>query len=522
MKLALISPHTHPIALGIRYLSAVLKRDGHDVAVFFMCSRRSSTRPDWSTSAVEQLLEALRDRDLIGLSLMTNNFHRARFITERIRSAGIRAPIVWGGTHPTVAPEESLGIADAICIGEGENPLSELIRRLESGRDPTGVPGLAFRAGGAFGNDRPICNPIPPLEQDLDRLPLPDWDIAAHWIATADGLVRPRPEHMRSALDTYRMQTSRGCPFHCTFCNNTALQQLYKGTGRWTRMRSIENILTEIRLAVRSFPSIRSISFIDDLFLVRREEELEEFARRYNAEFSLPLQLDAFPNTVTERKVAVLARLPIELVSMGIESASQDTLDNIYLRPTPKKRIAEAIEAFARHGVRTEYHYIVNNPYEPERNVVETMRFIADHHRGPSVLRVLPLMFYPGTPLFQRARADGLLGERDQDAYDHMGTGTLQTARYDYLAIWLHLVLHARNIGLPRWFAHRMIDFCTARPVRFCLDRRWFRPAFFVSYQLGRKIWRNLIHQPLIKPLRYLRSRRTRREPAARAIPAGC
>ena len=507
MKIALISTYAHPIALGMRYVSSSLKAAGHDVKILLMSSRRDTAKPDWSRAAVEALIEHLRDRDLIGLSLVTNTFHRACVLTQRIREAGLRAPIIWGGTHPTVAPDESLAIADAICVGEGEHALRELAARLEGGGDPLTVPSLSFRAGSAFGNSEVVRNRLAPLEQDLDRFPFPDWDLSTQWVAAKDGLVPARPENLRGALDTLRVETSRGCPFHCTFCNNTGLQILHQGCGKWTRLRSIENVLAELREARARFPGIRAINFVDDLFLVRREEELEEFTARYNEQIGLPLELDAFPNTVTERKVATLARLPIQLVSMGIESASQDTLENIYKRPTPLKRVAEAIALFKKYRIRTEYHYLVSNPFEPEQNVIETMRFIADHHRGRAVLRVFPLMFYPGTPLHKRACESGLIALRDVAAYDYMGTGALQFARHDYLAIWLRVVLSLRNIGAPSWLAHGIINFATSGLVRRLLDHRWFCPSVFAGYVIGRKLWRNFIYQPFIRPFKYLRSR---------------
>jgi radical SAM superfamily enzyme YgiQ (UPF0313 family) len=210
---------------------------------------------------------------------------------------------------------------------------------------------------------------------------------------------------------------------------------------------------------------------------------------------------------VTERKVRALAKVPIELISMGIESASEDTLRNIYRRPTAPKRIAQAIDTLKRHRVRTEYHYIVSNPYEPEENVIETMRFIATHHKGPSVLKVFPLMFYPGTPLYQRARADGLIGARDEAIYDYMGTGALQLAKHDYLAIWLRVVLKLRNVAVPSWLAHRVVDFATNKWVRKVIDRKWFCPTVFVGYQIARKVWRNFIYQPFVRPWGYLRRR---------------
>lgn len=507
MKIALVATHTHPFAIGLRYISSYLKTLGHDVIMLFMCSKRDTTAVDYSQAALEDFTERLRDRELIGLSLMTNTFHRAVALTERIRAAGLKAPVIWGGTHPTVAPEECLPLADAVCVGEGEEPLLQLVERLEGRGDPSAVAGFWVRAAGPLGNGKEVRNPPGMLETHLDDLPFPDYELDSHWVADKDGLVPARPGNLRGAVDTLRVLTARGCPYHCTFCNNTALRDIHEGRGPWLRTRSLDNVLAELRQALASFPTIRTINFVDDLFFVRSEEEIEDFAAKYNTDIRLPLQLDAFPNTVTERKVAALAKVPLELISMGIESASDGTLRNIYRRPTPPKRIAAAIDTLARYRVPAEYHYIVSNPYEPEANVIETLRFIASHHRGRAVLRVFPLMFYPGTPLYQRARADGLIGDRDCAAYDYMGTGALKFARHDYLAVWLRLVLSLRNVGVPRWVCHRVVDFATSRVTRAALDRKWFCPTVFIGYMAGRKIVRNFIYQPFIRPLKYLRRR---------------
>lgn len=85
-----------------------------------------------------------------------------------------------------------------------------------------------------------------------------------------------------------------------------------------------------------------------------------------------------------------------------------------------------------------------------------------------------------------------------------MGTGALQFAGLDYLGVWLRLVLSLRNIGLPRRVCHRLIDLATSRITRKLLDHKWFGPAVFLGHQIGRKIVRNLIYQPLVKPLTYL------------------
>ena len=505
MKIALVSTYTHPLALGLRYVSSYLKAAGHDVVMIFMSSKRDTAKADFTEAVLESLLERLRDRDLIGMSLMTNTFHRAGMLTERIRNADIKVPIVWGGTHPTVAPEESLEVADIICVGEGEEPMLQLVERLEAGADPKGVGSLGFRAGGPFGNKHTLRNPVLPLEQELDDYPLPDYELETHWVTGKEGLEPARLDTLRGTLHRLRIETTRGCPYPCTFCNNAALLKVYKGKGSWVRQRSADNIISEIVQAQACFPTIEAVNIVDDLFFIRSEEDIKEFAVKYQQQVNLPLELDAFPNTITEAKIRSLSRVPINLISMGIQSGCADTLKNIYKRPTPIEKIVLGINLFADYRIRAEYHYIVNNPFESDRSRIETLRFAATHHRGPAIVRIFPLQFYPGTPLYDRAREAGFIGDRHDSAYQYTYTGKTHILGSGYLEVWLRVVLHLRNWGVPSAVVHRLIDAVIHSWVRRAIDRKWFVPLSYGLYRVGRFIGRKLIYQVFIRPFRYLR-----------------
>ena len=505
MRITLISTYTHPIALGLRYVSSSLKAAGHDVEMILMKSKRDTAKADFSEAVMEDFVERLRGRDLIGMSLMTNTFHRACVLTQRIRDAGIKAPIIWGGTHPTVAPEESMEVPDIICVGEGEAPMLQLAERLEAGQDPKEVGSLGFRAGGPFGNKRALRNPVQPLVRELDDYPFPDYELETHWVAGKDGLEQARPDNLRGTLHRLRIETTRGCPYPCTFCNNAALLKVYKGKGSWVRKRSADNVIAEIQRARACFSTVEAVNIVDDLFFVRSAEDIEAFAVKYKERVDLPLELDAFPNTITKVKVRSLSRVPISLISMGIQSGSADTLKNIYKRPTPIEKIIEGINLFADNKIRAEYHYIVNNPFESDRNRIETLRFAATHHRGPAILRIFPLQFYPGTPLYDRARDAGIIGRRHDSAYQYTYTGKTHVLGSGYLDVWLRVVLNLRNWRLPSWPLHRLIDGVTHPWVREVMDRKWFVPTAYGLYRIGRFISRKLIYQPFIRPFKYLR-----------------
>ena len=508
MRIALVATYTHPIALGLRYISAYLKAHGQHVEMFFMRAKRDTAKADFTPALLAEFIERLRQTDLIGMSLMTNTFHRARALTEAIRTAGIKAPIIWGGPHPTVAPEESLEAADFVCIGEGEHVMLKLVGAMEAGRDPTTIDSLAFRRNGQM-----IQNPVARLHKELDEYPFPDYELSTHWVAMRDHFEPAAPENLRGALRRYRLESTRGCPYSCTFCTNAAMLRVYKGKGPWVRKRSNENVIREIECVRAQFPTIEAVNVIDDLFFVRSEAEMDDFSRLYADRINLPLELDAFPNTISREKVRSLARLPLSLITMGIQSGSPDTLKNIYKRPTSLERVVEGINILADHGVRAEYHYLVDNPFESDKNRIETLRFAATHHRGPALLRIFALQFYPGTPLYDRAREEGLIGQRHESAYQYTYTGKEHLlSRSQYLDVWLRVVLHLRNQGVSPAVVHRLIDFVIHPWARRMMDRRWFFPLAHGLYRAGRFVGRKLIYQPFIRPFRHRRRKRRHRE----------
>jgi hypothetical protein len=178
-------------------------------------------------------------------------------------------------------------------------------------------------------------------------------------------------------------------------------------------------------------------------------------------------------------------------------------LKNIYHRTTSIPKITEAINLLANNRIRAEYHYIVNNPFESDKNRIETLRFVATHHRGPAIFRIFPLQLYPGTPLYDRARQTGLISERHESAYRQTYSGKTRLLGLRYLDIWLRVVLTLRNWHVPRNVLHRLIDIVVHPWTRRVLDRKWFVPAVNGVDITGRFVFRKLIYQPLVRPLRY-------------------
>ena len=99
-------------------IMGVSKREGHEVKVLFMPVLFTH---DYKNDTLEEVAEFAKGAELIGISLMTNYYFNAVQVNEKLRERLPNIPIVWGGVHPTIRPDESLQHADMICVGEGED-----------------------------------------------------------------------------------------------------------------------------------------------------------------------------------------------------------------------------------------------------------------------------------------------------------------------------------------------------------------------------------------------------------------
>ena len=220
-------------ALGVRALHAFLKSHGVDVQLLFFRDRLMNEMASFPAGELDLLIEAVAGLrpDLVGISLFSAMAPDATVITRAIQDR-LGVPVIWGGYHPTIVPEECIPIADMICIGEGEEPLLELVTALAAGRDPAAIRNLWFRR-----EAKVIRNPLRPLLQDLDALPFFDYQDAGKYYFDGRSLIPRRPLQPSSGRGShfqahYVIQTGRGCPFHCSFCSNSVLKEIQAGCGR--------------------------------------------------------------------------------------------------------------------------------------------------------------------------------------------------------------------------------------------------------------------------------------------------
>ncbi len=243
------------------------------------------------------------DVDLVGITCMTALAPRAYEIAQRFRSRHI--PVVLGGVHPTLCPEEAARHADAIVVGEAEGVWGQVVADASAGR----LQGM-YR------------NELPPL----------------------DGLKRP-PRHLLSAgkyATINAVQATRGCPHGCDFCAIAAFNR------HTQRRRPVEEVIAEIR----DLPS-RGFMFVDDNLTADRDyaeslfTALKPLRKRWVAQSTLAITDD--PGLVR-----LMADAGCAGIFAGLETFSAENLGSVNKTCHRVEQYREAIQVLHRHGITVE------------------------------------------------------------------------------------------------------------------------------------------------------------------------
>jgi anaerobic magnesium-protoporphyrin IX monomethyl ester cyclase len=409
MRVTLIHTDDDVWALGVRSVSAVLKEAGHSTRIVIL---PPAARGD-PGELLDQVQEVASDSAVIGISCLSRSSDHAREVVTSLRSLG--KPIVWGGLHATLNPEECLEVADCVCRGEGEGMLLDFVDRVSEGRSWTDIDNLGYRTNGAM-----VLNPLRPPIADLDSLPLVDFSCDDEYRVSSERLTRISYVGQGWSTDEIPFTGSRGCAFNCTYCCNAKLKDLYARNGRYVRKMSTGRYIDQCAALLEVFPRERYRYFhlADEDFLAHTVEELEEFSELFPKKIGMPFQCMASPAHVTSQKMDLLVKAGLWRIHMGVESGSERTKREVYQRHVSNDVVVHASEVVAgyRKVVCCQF-LIIANPYEDRDDLLETIRLLLKLPT-PYFLRIYNLVFFPGSILYERAVADGLIAGKDESGYE--------------------------------------------------------------------------------------------------------
>lgn len=429
MNITLISLDRELFCIGIRILSASLRQAGHRVRCVFLPPQSTNDvktprfQVRYSFKLLDEVQNLCKDAQVIGLSLMTNQFIQAISVSEHLKRNGVSTPIIWGGIQPTVEPEVCLQYADIVCLGEGEAALLELVEHMENNRPYYETKNMWFNSETGI-----IRNPLRSLEQDLDRIPLPDYSCQDHFIShgdyieelTVDRLVKFEGDRFRAQEKglRYPIMTSRGCPFSCAYCCNSVYASLYPKQRR-LRWRSVDNVISELKMIQTEVAPISFVYIVDDNFVAQSQSSLDTFCERYKKEIGIPFSCQVSPLTVTAEKLNSLLGAGCAKVTMGVETGNKRVAE-LYNRGQFHQAVPTAIALVEKYRPQMSqpptYQFIIDNPYETLDETLETLRLACSLPR-PWHNPIYSLMLFPGTPLYERAEQDGLIIDKQSQIY---------------------------------------------------------------------------------------------------------
>jgi len=355
---------------GLASLSAVLKKnDIQSISLIHFAKEPDLIK--WEAYLKKQ------KPDIIGIYSTAEQFH---FVKELVSKVPQGIFTVCGGPHPTCYPMciEDIPRLDAICIGEGEYPILELVNALKEGRDYSNIKNLWVRKNGNI-----VRNETRPFIANLDELPFEDKELF--------GLQRSIDKY---GLGQVRVMTTRGCPYQCTYCANKQISKTQP--GYYVRFRSAMHIMDELNYLNKRY-RFKEIFFDDDIFMMDRAIRME-FCRRYPEEIGKPFVFGGRIEICNEEMLEELKVAGGRRIDFGMESGNEDLRRNILKRNMTNRQILEATKMAKAVGFQVKTLNMVGLPEETFEKYLDTVRL--NREIKPDVVSMSVFYPYPGTELY--------------------------------------------------------------------------------------------------------------------------
>lgn len=449
--------------LGLAYLVAVLREEGHEVHVqnrLALQSARDISLDDLDRQTIDLLRDV--DPDLVGISGATASFPDMRVLARLAKETVPSATVVLGGPHATVAPRETMERipgADCLMVGEGERRLAQLA----AGRPISELDGVVWRADNGEIQENPWREP----EWELDGLPLPARDLLdMGWYATRDNRgLRGIPARCLTML------TSRGCPYRCAFCAEPAY------TVRGVRFHGADRVVAEAETLLTRYPC-DCLVFLDEMFTTDRDRvfSLTEAWQRRGLHERVTFAIQARADALDEEVLAALKRAGCLQIEIGVESGSDRMLARMRKGVTVEQN-RRAVALTKAAGIRAQVNIMVGAPDETEEDLNASMALVEE--MKPDALALLRFLPLPNTAFVRQLVEEGRLApdfwateERlcPRPVWDFTA---MPPGRYDelYQRAWEK----TRDINLESWVAHAPWWRTIRRRIGLSLRRRGIR-----------------------------------------------
>ncbi len=407
---------------AISLFSAILKKQGHGVQIFdttyysldygmdsdgskmerlnvvpFKMEEKGIRRKtsDWKKDLREQIDTFAPD--LLAISSTEDMWELGLKVLNEIKDYKIKnnIPVIAGGVFATFAPEICIKeeLVDLVCVGEGENALIDLCNRIENKKDYSDVTNLWVKKNRKVIKKNSISKPV-----NINDNPIIDISLFEE-----NRLYRPM------AGKVYKMmpiETIRGCPFTCRFCNSPDQMKLYKGLGsNFYRKKKMDLVYKELKY----FKDVHKVEynyFWADTFLGMSTEELDEFCEMYSG-INLPFWMQTRPETINDYNMKKLKSVGLHRISFGVEHGNEKFRKEILDRRWKNKDILDKLKIPKKYGIAFSVNNITGFPTETKKLAFDTIEF--NKHIDADNANIYAFVPFHGTPLRKMCEDLGLI-----------------------------------------------------------------------------------------------------------------
>ena len=353
-------------------LATVIRDSGHGVRVIDALAQDMT---------FDRVLDIIGDFDMVVILTSVMTFTEDVVIMRRLKERHPRVKTVIYGAIATFMPEYCLKHeeVDFAVRREAEWALRDFLAAYAQGDNAwRDTPGLVFRDNGSI-----RVNDYYPFIQSLDDLPLADWSL----LPASRRYFNPSIKRYPYVTDL----TSRGCPGQCIYCMAPGFY------GKRVRARSPENVLDGFRRHIAA--GKREIYIRDEMFTTSKKR-VKAICEGMIAEgMDLTWLCSATVTSLDYETLALMKRAGCHTLKLGVESGSQEVLDNI--KKNLKVEQTERVFAWCRElGLMTHAHMLIGSPGETPATLRQTLRFLK--RIKPTTVTFGVITPFPGTPLFDR------------------------------------------------------------------------------------------------------------------------
>ncbi|NHI94536.1 MAG: radical SAM protein [Candidatus Lokiarchaeota archaeon] len=367
--------------IGTCIMGEMLRRKGYDVQII-----------DEKITPLES--SDVMDSDLIGISISTVTAVKGYQLAEYYRKK-FKIPVVLGGVHASLNPEEAVHYGDYVIRNEGEQAILELVEALENNLSVDDILGLSYKDG-----EEIYHNSQRKFISDLDSLPYPNWTLIK-------GMMSYKITPFN--FNVYPIQVTRGCPFNCTFCSVTP------SFGKLCRHRSIESVVDELK--TNKLESQNYVFFYDDNLVGNKpylkdllQAILDNDIKIYGWHSQMRADVAEDPELLN-----LMQETNCIIGTFGFESINPETLKSMKKDQDPDL-IKHCIKSMHDHGIATNGFFVFGFENDTTETIRETVKFAQESLID--IAGFMPLMPFPGTVLFDEMKDKDVIFSKNWELYD--------------------------------------------------------------------------------------------------------